>query len=128
MKTSVKITEKQLQKLVNEVNNPNLNEDLFGDVKDLYQGAKGFFRGHGFPYFKHLSSLQRLMSKLKKLDEPNHKIMIDLDSLKNNINSSKMPQDKKDELVSHIDLATNHFKKYADEINKIETLSKQTLN
>jgi hypothetical protein len=128
MKTSVKITEKQLQKLVNEVNNPNLNEDLFGGVKDLYQGTKGFFRGHGFPYFKHLSSLQRLMSKLKKLDQPNHKIMLDLGTLKNSINASKMPQNKKDELSSHIDNAIKHFNDYVTEINQIESLSKQTLN
>jgi hypothetical protein len=128
MKTSVKITEKQLQKLVNEVNNPNLNEDLFGGVKDIYQGVKGFTRGEGYSYFKHLSNLQRLLSKLKKLDEPNHKIMLDLNTLKNNISASKMSAQKKFDLINHIDDAINYFDYYTQEINKIETLSKQTLN
>jgi hypothetical protein len=129
MKTSVKITEKQLQKLVNEMNEPKeVNEDLFGGIKDLYQGVKGFARGEGYSYFKYLSNLQRLMSKLKKLDTPNHKIMLDLNTLKNNINSSKMPGQKKLDLIGHIDDAINYFNYYVQEIDKIETLTKQSLN
>lgn len=128
MKTSVKITEEQLQKLVNEVNNPNLNEDLFGGIKDIYQGVKGFARGEGFPYFKYLSNLQRLMSKLKKLDQPNHKVILELTTLKNNISASKMPGQKKLDLINHIDDAINYFNYYTQEINKIETLTKQSLN
>ncbi len=128
MGTTIKITEKQLEYLINEINNPAINEDLFGGVKDVYQGARGFFKGEGYSYFKHMNTLKRLMSKLKKLDEPNHKIMLELSTLKNDISSSKMSSQKKLDLIDHIDDAINYFDYYTKEINKIETITKQKLD
>jgi hypothetical protein len=54
--------------------------------------------------------------------------MLDLNTLKNNISASKMSAQKKFDLINHIDDAINYFDYYTQEINKIETLSKQTLN
>ena len=79
-------------------------------------------------YFKYLSSLRQLTRKLKKLDAPNVKIMDQLRDLKNKVQSSKMPPDRKQNLLTSIDGAINHFTAYANLINTIEQLATQRLD
>ena len=97
-------------------------------VSDMVSGLKGVWRGEGYDYFKYLSNLKRQMSSLQKLDKPNHKIMTELGSLKNKITSSKMPPQKRDNLIRTIDAAIGHFNSYTNLVQQIEGLASQKLN
>ena len=97
-------------------------------VSDMVSGLKGVWRGEGYDYFKYLSNLKRQMSSLQKLDKPNHKIMTELGSLKNKITSSKMPPQKRDNLIRTIDAAIGHFNSYTNLVQQIGTLASQKLN
>jgi peptidoglycan hydrolase CwlO-like protein len=71
-------------------------------------------------YFRNLSALERLVKKLKKLDQPNTKVMLELQSLKTKVSSTNMPQDKKKDIVDQIDKAVFYFNNYQTVINQIE--------
>ncbi len=104
------ISEEEKNRIIELHSEPK--EGIFDPVKNVYQGLKGVWRGEGYSYFKHLSELGNLTKELKKLDKPNQSIMTKLDSLKNEIELSKMPQDKKDNLKNHIEQAISHFRTY----------------
>jgi len=97
-------------------------------ISDMVSGLKGVWRGEGYDYFKYLSSLKRYMNSLQKLDKPNQKIMNELSSLKNKITSSKMPPQKRDNLIRTIDSAIGHFNSYTNLVQQIGTLASQKLN
>ncbi len=97
-------------------------------VSDMVSGLKGVWRGEGYDYFKYLNSLKRQMNSLQKLDKPNQKIMNELSSLKNKITSSKMPLQKRDNLIRTIDSAIGHFNSYTNLVQQIGTLASQKLN
>lgn len=124
------INESQFEILVKHLseNKKQTDEGIFDPVKNIYHGLKGVWRGEGYDYFKYLSELRNLTKKLKKLDEPNHKIMTQLTSLRDKVTSSKMPTEKKDNLLNAINSAMSHFNSYSDLINQIETLASQKLN
>ena len=125
----VKLTESDLNRLVQRViEEQEMEESIFDPLVNTYQGLKGVWRGYGYDYFKYLSSLRQLTRKLKKLDEPNAKIMTQLKDLKNKVQSSKMPPDKKQNLETSIDGAINHFTAYSNLINTIEQLASQRLD
>jgi Mg2+ and Co2+ transporter CorA len=125
----IKITESDLKKIVQKViQEQEMEEGIFDPIVDRYQGLKGVWRGEGYDYFKHLSTLRNLTKRLKKLDEPNVKIMNELSTLKNKVLSSKMPPDKKQRLSDTIDKAIGHFNTYSNLINTIEQISSQRLS
>jgi len=125
----IKITESDLEKIILRViEEQELEEGLFDPIVNRYQGLKGVWRGEGYDYFKYLSSLRQITKKLKKLDEPNSRVMNQLRDLKNKVSISKMPTDKKDNLSNSIDAAINHFNAYSNLINTIEQLASQKLN
>ena len=96
----VKLTERDLNRLVQRViEEQEMEEGIFDPIVDRYQGLKGVWRGEGYDYFKHLSSLRGLTRQLKKLDVPNAKIMTQLTDLKNKVSVSKMPPDKRKNLI-----------------------------
>lgn len=97
-------------------------------ISDMVSGLKGVWRGEGYDYFKYLSSLKRYMNSLQKLDKPNQKIMNELSSLKNKITSSKMPPQKRDNLIRTIDSAIGHFNSYTNLVQQIGALASQKLN
>jgi Mg2+ and Co2+ transporter CorA len=97
-----------------------LEEGIFSGAKDFYRGVKGMKRGEGMDYFRNLSALERLVKKLKKLDQPNTKVMLELQSLKTKVSSTNMPQDKKKDIVDQIDKAVFYFNNYQTVINQIE--------
>ena len=97
-------------------------------VSDMVSGLKGVWRGEGFDYFKYLNNLKRQMNTLQKLDKPNQKIMNELSSLKNKILSSKMPTQKRDNLIRAIDSAIGHFNSYTNLVQQIGVLASQKLN
>ena len=100
----IKLTESDLNRLVQRViEEQEMEEGIFDPIVNTYQGLKGVWRGYGYDYFKYLSSLRQLTRKLKKLDEPNAKIMTQLKDLKNKVQGSKMPPDKKQNLETSID-------------------------
>ena len=124
-----RITENELNHIVKKVIQENeVEEGLFDGIRDAAQGLKGVWRGAGYDYYKYFSSLKGLMKKLKKLDEPNHKTMIELESLKNKIAMSKMDNQKKTELADKIDRAVRYFEGYANLINQIESDASTLLN
>jgi len=54
--------------------------------------------------------------------------MDQLRDFKNKVQSSKMPPDRKQNLLTSIDGANNHFTAYANLINTIEQLATQRLD
>jgi len=125
----VKITERDLNRLVQRViEEQEMEEGIFDPLVNAAQGLKGVWRGEGYDYFKYLSSLRGLTRKLKKLDAPNVKIMTQLTDLKNKVMVSKMPPDKRQNLIDTIDKAIGHFNAYSNLINTIEQLATQRLS
>ena len=128
MSKVIKLTEADLENIVRKViEEQETQEGVFDPLVNAYQGLKGVWRGEGYDYFKYLSSLRGITRKLRKLDEPNVKVMGDLYQLRTKVDTSKMPTDKKSNLLNTIDAAMNHFKSYSTLINKIEQLSTQKL-
>lgn len=128
MKKIVKITEQDLARIVKKtIEEQEMEEGLFDGVKDTYQGLKGVWRGEGYDYYKYTSSLRNITKKLKKLDEPNHKTMIELNSLKSKVGTSKMDPTKKQNLVDTIDKAIQYFNAYAGLIDKIDQIASTKL-
>jgi len=124
----IKLTEADLERIVKQViEEQETQEGVFDPLVNAYQGLKGVWRGEGYDYFKHLSSLRGITRKLKKLDEPNVKVMGDLYQLRTKVDTSKMPTDKKSNLLNAIDAAMDHFKSYSGLINKIEQIASQKL-
>lgn len=120
----IRLTESDLEKIVKKVIEEQETQEGLGDV---YQGLKGVWRGYGYDYYKYYSMLRTLTRKLKKLDEPNTKIMTQLTDLKGKVQSSKMPPQSKFDLENAIEEAVNYFSSYASAIDRIEQLASQTL-
>lgn len=120
MKKVIKLTESELIDLVKKTISENeVDEGMFdgvrnayNNVKDTYRGVKGLARGYGMDYFKSMSRLQTLVSKLKKLDAPNLKIMDELTQLKSKVSSMNIPQQRKNNLIALIDNSLYHFNQY----------------
>lgn len=124
----IKLTESDLERIVKKViEEQEMEEGIFDPLVNVAQGLKGAWRGEGYDYFKYLNSLRSISRKLRKLDEPNVKVMSDLTNLKNKVGASKMPPDKKQNLTDAIDKAITHFNSYSNLINKIEQLATQRL-
>lgn len=124
----IRLTEKELNNIVKRVvQESEMEEGIFDPITSRIQGLKGVWRGEGYDYFRHLSLLRSITKKLKKIDEPNHKIMKELLNLKTKIQSAKMPTDKQQNLLNTIDAAVGHFNSYANLINSIESAASQKL-
>jgi len=112
------------KKLMNE---NEIEEGPLDTLGDLYRGIKGVKRGYGMDYFQNMSRLDRLVKKLKKLDEPNVKVMSELANLKTKVSSLNMPQQRKQAIMTLIDNSLFHFNKYNqinDQIlNQIKSLN-----
>jgi hypothetical protein len=124
----VRLTESDLNMLVKKVLEENeINEGPIDSLKDLYRGAKGIKRGYGMDYFQNMSRLDRLVRKLKKLDQPNLSVMAELANLKSKVSSLNMPQQRKQALISLIENSIFHFNKY-NQINDQILAQIQSLN
>lgn len=124
----VKLTESDIKRLVNKViEEKEIEEGIFDPIKDVYHGVRGLVRGQGYSYSKYTSSLQNLVKDLQRLDKPNHKIMTELTNLRKKVDDSRMPTDRKNELLRNIDGAINNFNTYAEFIKKIDELTSNTL-
>ena len=128
MSKIVKLTESDLNRLVKKViSEQEVDEGIFDGVKDLYRGVKGVKRGYGMDYFQNMSKLENLVRKLKNLDVPNEKVMLELKQLRTKVSTLNMPQQRKDAIVNLIDNSLYHFRKYSDIneqiLNQIKTLN-----
>jgi hypothetical protein len=128
MSKTTKLTESDLDRLVKKViSEQEVEEGIFDGVKNLYRGVKGVKRGYGMDYFQNMSRLENLINKLKTLDIPNEKVMLELQQLKTKVSGLNMPQQRKDALVGLIDNSLIHFRKYSDInqqiLNQIKTLN-----
>jgi len=128
MNKIVKFTESDLNRLVKKViSEQEVEEGIFDGVKDLYRGVKGVKRGYGMDYFQNMSKLENLVRKLKNLDVPNEKVMLELKQLRTKVSTLNMPQQRKDAIVNLIDNSLYHFRKYSDIneqiLNQIKTLN-----
>ena len=128
MSKIVKLTESDLNRLVKKViSEQEIEEGIFDGVKDLYRGVKGVKRGYGMDYFQNMSKLENLVRKLKNLDVPNEKVMLELKQLRTKVSTLNMPQQRKDAIVNLIDNSLYHFRKYSDIneriLNQIKTLN-----
>lgn len=122
MSKTTNLSDKDIDRIVNLIIQEQEQNEIFGGIKDIYQGARGFARGEGYANFKSLSSLSQVLKRLKKLDEPNHKVMTELQKLKTKINSAQMRQDSKRFLLDAIDRTSQYFNSYAQALSQIESL------
>jgi hypothetical protein len=128
MSKIVRLNESELVDLVKKViSEQEVGEGIISNIKDTYRGVKGMKRGFGMDYFQNMSKLQNLIRRLKKIDAPNEKVMVELDALKSKVSGLGMPQPRKDALVALIDNSLIHFKKYSD-INDQILAQIETLN
>ena len=128
MKKTVQLSESDLVEIINKiVSESEVEEGIFDNIKDIYRGVKGVKRGFGMDYFQNMSKLENLVTKLKQLDRPNEKVMLELEQLKSKVGNLNMPQQRKDALVALIDNSLYHFRQYSainDQIlAKIKTLN-----
>jgi uncharacterized protein (UPF0335 family) len=128
MKKTVQLSESDLVEIINKiVSESEVEEGIFDNIKDIYRGVKGVKRGFGMDYFRNMSKLENLVSKLKQLDKPNERVMLELEQLKSKVVNLNMPQQRKDALVALIDNSLYHFRQYSainDQIlSKIKTLN-----
>lgn len=113
-----KFNQRDFNRIVNKILYENeVKEDFFGDLRDKYRGLKGIKRGYGMDYFENMSKLERLVSKLQKLDEPNRDVIKELSDLLVKVQSLNMPKDRKDALLTLIDRSVKYFN-YYDNVNK----------
>jgi len=128
MSKVVRLSENDLVRLVNKaIKEQETNEGPLDSLGDLYRGVKGVKRGYGMDYFQNMSRLDRLIKKLKKLDEPNVKVMNELTTLKSKVSGLNMPQQRKQAILSLIDNSIFHFNKY-NQINDQIISQIKTLN
>ena len=124
----LRLTEEELTDLVQKIiEEQKLNEGPFDSLGDLYRGVKGVKRGYGMDYFQSMSRLDRLIKQLKKLDQPNLKVMGELSQLKGKVANLNMPQQRKQALTNLIENALFHFDKY-NKINDQIIAQIKTLN
>lgn len=123
MKKIVKLTEKDMTKLVQRViEEQEMEEGFLDPVKNVYQGLKGAWRGEGYEYYKYMSALNNIIKDLKRADIPNHKLMDDLLKLKGKVIASKMNTAKRDQLERYIDEAEKYFNLYQTSIDGIQAV------
>jgi len=120
-----------LQQYLTKKNNPPYSIDGELNLADSnvtsLGNLKGVKRGYGMDYFQNMSALDRLIKKLKKLDEPNIQVMNELAALNAKVSNLNMPQQRKQALTSLIENSLYHFNAYYrinDQIiNQIKTLN-----
>lgn len=113
MKKVNTLSESDLERIVKKViQEQETNEGPLDSIGDLYRGVKGIKRGYGMDYFQNMSRLDRLIRKLKKLDEPNVAVMTELAELKTKVSSLNMPQQRKQAIMNLIDNSIYHFNTY----------------
>ena len=113
MKKVNNLTESDISRIVNKVlQEQETNEGPLDSLGDLYRGVKGIKRGYGMDYFQNMSRLDRLVRKLKKLDEPNVAVMTELADLKTKVANLNMPQQRKQAIMNLIDNSVYHFNTY----------------
>lgn len=121
MRNIVKASDKDLDRIVRKViTESEVDEGMFDTIRNTYQGLKGAWRGEGYDYFKYLSQLGGLAKRLRKLDEPNREIMIELKEILTKISSSKMEPTKKRKIENAINNAIGHFDQYSNYIQMLE--------
>jgi len=108
-----KLSESDITRIVNKViKEQETTEGPLDSLGDIYRGVKGVKRGYGMDYFQNMSKLDRLVKKLKKLDEPNVKVMTELTDLKTKVSTLNMPQQRKQAIMNLIDNSVYHFNTY----------------
>jgi len=113
MKKVIRLTESDITRIVNKViKEQETTEGPLDSLGDIYRGVKGVKRGYGMDYFQNMSKLDRLVKKLKKLDEPNVKVMTELTDLKTKVSTLNMPQQRKQAIMNLIDNSVYHFNTY----------------
>jgi hypothetical protein len=113
MKKINSLSESDITRIVNKViREQETTEGPLDSLGDIYRGVKGVKRGYGMDYFQNMSKLDRLVRKLKKLDEPNVKVMTELADLKSKVSTLNMPQQRKQAIMNLIDNSVYHFNTY----------------
>ena len=113
MKKINSLSESDITSIVNKViREQETTEGPLDSIGDIYRGVKGVKRGYGMDYFQNMSKLDRLVRKLKKLDEPNVKVMTELADLKSKVSTLNMPQQRKQAIMNLIDNSVYHFNTY----------------
>ena len=128
MKKVIQLKESDLINIVNKIiSEQEVDEGVFDNIKDAYRGVKGIKRGYGMDYFQNMSKLENLVTKLKQIDRPNEKVMLELEKLKTKVSGMNMPQQRKTAIITLIDNSLFHFKKYS-QINDQILAQIKTLN
>lgn len=117
MKKIVYLNENDLFRMAKRIlKEEEMKEGIFDGISNVYQGLKGVWRGEGYDFFRYMNQLKNTVGDLKK-----HSASIEkLKNLKDKIIASKVPPDKKAELIQEIDRLIVSFEKYSQELNNVE--------
>lgn len=122
MSKVIRLSESDIERIVNRVVQEQEQTEVFGGVQDFMQGLKGVRRGGGFDNYKLLSNLSRTLKKLKKLDEPNLQVMTELRNLKTKVANTRFGSpDHQTFLNDAIDRTIQYFESYRRAVDQIDS-------
>lgn len=117
MKKIVYLNEGDLFRMAKRIlKEEEMKEGIFDGISNVYQGLKGVWRGEGYDFFRYMNQLKNTVGDLKKHSSSIEK----LKNLKDKIIGSKVPPDKKAELIQEIDRLIVSFEKYSQELYNVE--------
>jgi len=149
MSKIIKINENQLKNIVKELAknkrpisedlkkeiHEEVNEDLRGiwdKMKEPFQklkyGIKGIKSGTGSKFLPFVVMIRNILRQLKRIDEPNERVMLKLKNLETRIQGVYLKDDLKDDLLYGIKTVQDSFRTYANAIDQMEILLSKTLN
>lgn len=148
MSKVVKITEGQLIKIIDNVKEKQrINEELDNQIneeieeglrtiwdkmKEPFQkikyGIKGLKSGTGIKFLPFVVMIRNILRQLKRLDEPNERVMLKLKNLETRIQGVYLKDDLKNDLLYGVNNIQESFRTYAKAIDDMEILLSKTLN
>lgn len=148
MSKVVKITEGQLIKIIDTVKEKQrINEELDNQIneeieeglrtiwdkmKEPFQkikyGIKGLKSGTGIKFLPFVVMIRNILRQLKRLDEPNERVMLKLKNLETRIQGVYLKDDLKNDLLYGVNNIQESFRTYAKAIDDMEILLSKTLN
>lgn len=132
MKKIIKLTESDIRRIVERVNNESdLGEGFVGDLAsdigrlrfgNIAKGVKGLWKGEGYNYYRQLNILSRAVKKSKRYEMAYSDVMKDLKYAQVDISESDIPEDKKNELLGHLSRAISSYDSYKSSIASLGSI------
>lgn len=135
MRKIVRISESDIRRIMERVKYEQEIEegflgDLAGDIGrlrfgNIRQGLKGLWKGEGYNYYRQLNILKRAVTKSKRYEMAYADVMKDLKYTQVDISESDIPEDKKNELLGHLNRAISSYDSYKSAITSLGAIVDQ---